>query len=112
MKIMTKCTVDFRYNYQNIEIVNSYKYLGHVLNSHRVLHDKMPEYLVNQAQKALFALQSRIKPSLGYIPPSLAIKMFDSYIFCQSLNTIACYGVWVNNTMTWRNYKLDILKVC
>ena len=40
----------------------------------------MPEYLVNQAQKALFALQSRIKPSLGYIPPSLAIKMFVSYI--------------------------------
>ena len=80
MKIGSKCTVDFRCNNQIIEIVNSYKYLGHVLNSHRTLHNKMPEYLVNQAQKALFALQSRIKPSLGYIPPSLAIKMFDSYI--------------------------------
>ena len=80
MKIGSKCTVDFRCNNQIIKIVNSYKYLGHVLNSHRTLHNEMPEYLVNQAQKALFALQSRIKPSLGYIPPSLAIKMSDSYI--------------------------------
>jgi hypothetical protein len=33
MKIGSKCTVEFRCNNQNIEIVNSYKYLGHVLNS-------------------------------------------------------------------------------
>ena len=40
----------------------------------------MPEYLVTQAQKALFALQGKMKPCLGHISPALAIKMLDSHI--------------------------------
>ena len=40
----------------------------------------MPEYIATQAQKALFAMQGRMKSSLGHIPPPLAIKMFDSYV--------------------------------
>lgn len=40
----------------------------------------MPEYVTVQAQKALFALNGDTKSSLGYIPPKLALKMFDTYI--------------------------------
>lgn len=40
----------------------------------------MSEYLVSQAQKALFTLSAKTKSALGYLPPSLALKMFDTYI--------------------------------
>lgn len=40
----------------------------------------MSEYLCTQAQKALFALSGKTKTALGYLPPTLAIKMFDTYI--------------------------------
>jgi len=51
-----------------------------MLCNKKCIHDKMPNYITAQAQKALFALQGKMKPSLGHISPSLAIKMFDSYI--------------------------------
>ena len=40
----------------------------------------MPEHLMTQAQKALFALHNRTKSLPLDIPPPLAIKMFDTYI--------------------------------
>ena len=80
MKIGTKSMVTFSYNNQNIENVDTYKYLGHILSNHKHTHHKMPNYLVTQACKAIFALQGKMKPSLGYISPTLAIKMFDSYV--------------------------------
>jgi hypothetical protein len=40
----------------------------------------MPVYLSTQANKAIFALQGKTKSALGYIPPALALKMFDTYI--------------------------------
>ena len=40
----------------------------------------MTACLVTQAQKALFALQSDTKQTLGHITPKLALKMFDTYI--------------------------------
>ena len=71
---------NFIYKGQSIEKVETYKYLGHIINTHKSTHNKMPEHLMTQAQKALFALHHRTKPSFGYIPPSLAIKMFQTYI--------------------------------
>jgi len=70
----------FRYNDQDIESVDSFKYLGHVLTSKRNMHKEMTDYLVTQAQKALFALQGNTKQMLGYVTPLLSLKMFDTYI--------------------------------
>ena len=81
MKIGTKSSINFIYNTQSIENVDTYKYLGHIItNNQKRIHHKVTSHLITQAQKALFALRSKLKPALGHIPPLLAIKMFDSYI--------------------------------
>jgi len=80
MKIDVKNPDNLKYNGQIIENVGSYKYLGHLLSDKKGTHDEMSKYLITQAQKALFALQGKMSPSLGHISPLLAIKMFDSYI--------------------------------
>ena len=80
MQFGVKDQTCFLYNKQGIENVNMFKYLGHTISTHRNMHKMMPDYLATQAQKALFALSGRMKPSLGHISPSLAIKMFDSYV--------------------------------
>ena len=80
MKFSNNRQNQFYYDTQEIENVESFKYLGHVLTNKRNLHKKMTAYLVTQAQKALFALQSDTKQTLGHITPKLALKMFDTYI--------------------------------
>ena len=59
MKIGTKSNTTFKYGEQSIENVDTYKYLGHILNVHKSTHNKMPEYLSTQAYKAIFALQGK-----------------------------------------------------
>ena len=76
----TPLPVQFHYNKQDIENVDSYKYLGHVISNKKATHNKMSEYLCTQAQKALFALAGKTKAAIGYLPPTLALKMFDTYI--------------------------------
>jgi hypothetical protein len=80
MEIGVKNQSSFMYNNVGIENVETFKYLGHIIGKQKRTHSKMPEYLIAQAQKALFALKGKMKPSLGHISPPLAIKMFDSYI--------------------------------
>ena len=80
MKIGDNSPHQLHYNDQQIENVDTFKYLGHILTNKRNIHTKMSEYLTTQAQKALFALQGDTKQSVGYITPTLAIKMFDTYI--------------------------------
>ena len=80
MQIGAKDQTKLNYDKHEIENVNTFKYLGHTITDHRNIHKRMPDYIATQAQKALFALQGRMKPSLGHIPPTLAIKMFDSYV--------------------------------
>ena len=71
----------FKYNNTELEIVENYKYLGHVIsNNKRDFHKDMFEYLTTQANKALFALKVDTKQNLGHIPPKLAMQMFDTYI--------------------------------
>jgi hypothetical protein len=70
----------FHYNSTNIEQVDTYKYLGQVITNKKNPYREMWQYLSTQAQKALFTLKSDTKDSLGYIPPQLAISMFDTYI--------------------------------
>ena len=51
-----------------------------MLSDKKGTREEMSKYLITLAQKALFALQGKMSPSLGHISPLLAIKMFDSYI--------------------------------
>ena len=44
------------------------------------MDSRISDYLSTQAQKALFALHVDTKASLGYIPPKVAFRMFNSYI--------------------------------
>ena len=80
MQMGCRNQTEFKYDNKLIENVDTFKYLGHTISNHKNIHRLMPDYVATQAQKALFALQARMKPSLGHIPPPLAIKMFDSYV--------------------------------
>ena len=64
------------------------------------MHVKMTDYLVTQAQKALFALQSDTKQALGYITPKLALKMFDTNILPvleYTLNVLTILSLCIMN---------------
>lgn len=80
MKFNDKSPCGFYYNTEQLEEVDCFKYLGHMLTNKRNLHSKMTEYLVTQAKKAIFALQGDTKQSLGCITSKLSLKMFDTYI--------------------------------
>ena len=72
--------IDYFFNDNKIEKVNTYKYLGHVLSNKKNIHSDMQDYIINQANKAIFSLRCDTKHSLGYIPPKLALQMFDTYV--------------------------------
>ena len=80
MRIGTQNRVNFKYNNQEIDEVETFKYLGHIIDNNKHTHRKMSNHVIAQAHKALFALRGKIKPALGHISPTLAMKMFDSYI--------------------------------
>lgn len=65
---------------ETLEIVSSYKYLGHVISSSVNIHKIMYEHLAVQAQRAMHSLKEKIKTSVGYLTPKLSIKMFDTHI--------------------------------
>ena len=76
----SKTAPSFIFDGQQIETVESYKYLGHVISNNKNMHARMSEHVLTQARKAVFALNGDTNASLGYIPPKLALKMFDTYI--------------------------------
>ena len=80
MKIGDRTSFSLSYNGEEIEEVENFKYLGHMLTNKYDIHKNMTDYIVTQAQKAIFALQGDTKNSLGYITPKLSVKMFDTYI--------------------------------
>ncbi len=41
---------------------------------------KNSSHLIEKAHRAIFGLNLHIKDSVGYLPPDLAIKMFDKQI--------------------------------
>lgn len=46
------------------------------MNAHKLMY----EHLGTQALKAVHALNEKIKTSVGYLPPSLNMKMFDTHV--------------------------------
>ena len=65
---------------ENLEVVDSYKYLGHVISNSLKTHNTMYHHLATQSQRAMHALKERIKSTVGYLPPKISLKMFDTHI--------------------------------
>ena len=80
MSIGCSTIPQFTFNNEVIENVETYKYLGSVLDKRKSLHNKMIGHIANQAHKALFALRGKLKSAVGCAPPQLALKLFDSYV--------------------------------
>ena len=73
-------TIKFMLEKEQLEIVDTYKYLGHVLCTSRNIHTQMHQTLAVQGQRSLHLLYNNIKSTVGYLSPTLAIKMFDSHV--------------------------------
>ena len=73
-------SINFFIGCQALETVNSYKYLGHVLCNSKNIHKEMFTHLATQAQKAIYALKENTRSTVGYLPPKLSLKMFDTHI--------------------------------
>ena len=71
----------FKFNTEQIEVATEYRYLGTVISTKtHSIFKKNSEHLADKARNALFALNSYIQNSIGYLHPSLAFKMFDVQI--------------------------------
>ena len=88
----------FKFDNKVIEVTTEYKYLGTVIatNTHSMFK-KNNEHLADKARNALFALNSYVQNSVGYLHPSLAFKMFDVQI-----SPIIEYAseIWYNGQVT------------
>lgn len=71
---------NFKLENEKLEIVDNYKYLGHVLCNTRNIHTQMHQNLAIQAQRALHLLNDNIKSTVGYMAPKLALRMFDTHV--------------------------------
>ena len=76
----SKEAYNFSIENKELEVVNSYKYLGHVISNSNNTHKEMFDHLATQAQRAMYALKERLRSTVGYVPPKLGIKMFDTHI--------------------------------
>ena len=70
----------FSIGHEKLEVVDSYKYLGHVLSNSPDIHKLMYDHLLSQGQNAMHVLKEKIKSTFGYLPPSLSLKMFDTHV--------------------------------
>lgn len=72
---------EFMYGISQIDITDCYKYLGFVLTtqSHN-LFKSMYNHLVEQANKAKFAMYKSTTSSVGTLTPKVAFKVFDAQI--------------------------------
>ena len=94
-----------------LDVVDSNKYLGHVISKSLRLHNKMYEHLATQSQRAMHSLKERIKSTVGYLTPKLSIKMFDTHIL-----PILDYNSEIlfpnKEKMYWKGYSSNFLRTC
>jgi len=86
---------------EKLEIVDSYKYLGHIISNSLKTHNTMYDHLATQSQRAMHALKERIKSTVGYLPPKISLKMFDTHIL-----PILDY----NSVIWFPNKEIDVLE--
>ena len=71
----------FKFNGIDINITKEYKYLGTVISTSSCdIFSKNYNNLAVKARNAIFALNSYIENSVGYLNPCLTFKMFDAQI--------------------------------
>ena len=75
--------IDLTHNGMALEIVNSYKSLGVLVNPVKSLNGNMyqnhPDYLYKQARKAAFNIFNKVK-AIGDIPPKHLLYLYQSMI--------------------------------
>ena len=73
----------FLFNNKQIDVVESYKYLGCIFNSCKTMHGnvfrEMIKYTADKGLKACFAMVKKCN-SVGYISPKVGFHLFDSCI--------------------------------
>ena len=73
----------FQFNYKDIDIVESYKYLGCIFNSCNSIRGnifkEMVTYSADKAIRASFAVVKKYS-SVGYLSPKIGIHLFDTCI--------------------------------
>jgi hypothetical protein len=94
-------SLNFSIDDDNLDVVDSYKYLGHIISNSLRTHNMMYEHLATQSQRAMHALKERIKSTVGYLPPKISIKMFDTHIL-----PILDY----NSEIWFSNKEIDVLE--
>ena len=77
------CNVEFKYNGKTLEIVNSYKYLGVVVNPVRRYDSNIFsegfKRMSQQARRAMFKILKDTR-HIGMIPPEVAFQLFDALV--------------------------------
>ena len=71
----------FKVGINHIEVVNEYKYLGFIFDTHlKDSLDTVSDHLLRQAQKATYQARKLSGAVLGRLSPKLAFKVFDTQI--------------------------------
>jgi hypothetical protein len=94
-------SLKFLLDKQQLEIVSSFKYLGHILTTSRNIHAAMHDHIATQAQRATHLLYDNIKKTAGYLSPVLSLKMFDTHVL-----PILEY----NNELWFNDKKIDVVE--
>ena len=102
---------NFSIDDDNLDFVDSYKYLGHIISNSLKTHNMMYEHLATQSQRAMHALKERIKSTVGYLPPKISIKMFDRHIL-SILDYNSGFGFLIRKLMYWKGYSSNFSRTC
>lgn len=88
--------ISFHFNDVLIEIVTEYKYVGAIFGSEGNVFRKYYEYDIGKAMQATHKIQNYCRP-LGQVPPSVAVKLFNSLVL-----PVIEYGseIWSSNVNT------------
>ncbi len=77
-------------------VITQYKYVGTVFSSKsQDIFKSNKSYLVQNAQNALFALNSDIKNSVNHLLPLADMKMFDVQI--RPISEQCAHEIWYND---------------
>ena len=93
-------------NGYQIENVKSFKYLGFTISAKNCNFQKTIDDLALKANKAIYAIRRKIKPS--QLPAKLAIKIFKSQIVPILLYGSEIWGPYMNiDYFSWEKSKVE-----
>ena len=71
---------NMKFGKDNITPADKYKYLGAIFSNSRNTFKENQTNLADKARHAIFSLNAHAKVTIGYLQPSLALKMFDAQV--------------------------------